>query len=85
MIVLAIGPDDSVEDLRAMRDSLDLTLPVLHDEGGGVHTVYALDPAFTDVAYPQEYLLDRDGQVVYVSNTYEPEQLKAVIDELLGV
>jgi len=81
--VLLVGPDDPVESLIAMRDQLGLTMPVLYDEGGQVHKVYQVDSAFTDVVYPQEYLIDASGQIVYVSNTYEPDRLQELIDGLL--
>ncbi len=83
VVVLAVGPADELSSLQALRDDLGLTFPVLWDEGGRVHTAYELVNAYADTFYPEEYLIDASGQIVYVSNAYEPEVLKARIDELL--
>ncbi len=81
--MLAVGPADELSSLLAFRDDLGLTFPVLFDQGGLVHTAFEVENAYSDTYYPEDYLLDGSGNIVYVSNAYEPEVLKARIDELL--
>ena len=82
--MLAVGADDSLEDLTAFRDELGLTLPVLFDEDGSVQASYELDPAYVDTVYPQDYLLDPEGTIVYLATTYEPERIRSLVDEMLS-
>jgi peroxiredoxin len=84
VMVLVAAPDDELEYVQAFRDELGLTMPVLHDEGGRVHTAWEVDRAYEDTFYPQDYLIDADGHVVYVSNTYEPERIEEILDSLLS-
>ncbi len=82
--MLAVGADDSLADLTSFRDELGLTLPVLFDEDGSVQASYELDPANAETVYPQDYLLDAEGTIVYLANTYEPEQIRTLLDEMLS-
>jgi peroxiredoxin len=56
--VLAASVDDNLEDIERFRKQYQLTLPILHDEGGRVsHT-------FTTFKYPETYIVGRDGRLV---------------------
>ncbi len=83
-MVLAIAPDDQLAYVEAFRDELGLTMPVLFDEGGRVHAAWDVEQAYADTFYPQDYVISPSGDVVYVSNTYEPERLAEVLDALLS-
>jgi peroxiredoxin len=83
-MVLAIGPADDLEYLEAFRDELGLTMPVLYDENAKAHNAYQVQQAYEDTYYPQDFLIDPEGRVAYVSNTYEPERLQELIEEMLS-
>ena len=56
--LLAISVDDSPESVRAFRDRLGLSFPILMDAGKEVAERYQ---AFR---FPESLLLDRDGTVI---------------------
>ena len=84
VMVLAAAPDDELSYVEAFRDELGLTMPVLYDERGRVHAAWEVDQAYEDTYYPQDYLIDAEGRVVYVSNTYEPDRIQELLEALLN-
>ncbi len=83
-MVLAIAPEDELSYVEAFREELGLTMPVLFDEHARVHRGWDVEQAYEDTYYPQDYLIDPDGDIVYVSNHYEPERLSELIDGMLA-
>lgn len=71
------------DDGRSTRDFVDrmgITLPVLWDAGGLVHSGYPLSEAFPSAAFPQEWLIGKDGRIEYVANEYDYDALTEAID-----
>lgn len=54
------------------------------DADGAVLAAYSQRTAFAGTVYPQQWLIDRDGDVVYVDNAYDPDELDAAIVRALG-
>jgi peroxiredoxin len=77
LVVLAIDFDEPAEDVRAFRDSLALTFPVLLDPGASIQQLYRVR------GYPTSYFVDRDGtiQVQHVGIMYE-DQLDGYLTQL---
>jgi cytochrome c biogenesis protein CcmG/thiol:disulfide interchange protein DsbE len=77
LVVLAIDFDEPAEDVRAFRDSLALTFPVLLDPGAAIQQLYRVR------GYPTSYFVDRDGtiQVQHVGIMYE-DQLDGYLTQL---
>ena len=64
-------------------DYTGIDFPVLYDEGAAVWDEYAMEFAFENTVFPQEWLIDVDGRVTYVSNAYQPDALIPLIEEQL--
>ncbi len=85
LVVWAIGPSDSMEDLIAYRDDMGLTFPVLYDEDGAVFSRYEQQAAFSQTIFPQDWIIDAEGRVAYVNNAYEADEMIAIIEGELGL
>ena len=81
--MLGIADADSEDQLNDFRDALGITFPILVDTNGEVDAAWAVTPEYDDTLYPQEYVVDAQGNIVFISNSYDPEALQAVLDELL--
>lgn len=76
---LAIG-NESPEALAAFRDAFAVEMPILVDEGGKVQALYQQEMAFPTAAYPQQWLIGADGDIVYVNNELEVDGLIAALE-----
>ena len=84
MEVWAIGVYNEDEPMgydaiEMFGEALDLNLPVLADNGNASHQ-YPLDQAFPSAAFPKQFVVGRDGTIIYVNNRYEYDSLKAVLE-----
>jgi hypothetical protein len=70
--------------LEEFRDVYGMRFVGLEDPlPGPVYTTYRVpDP---EAPYPQDYVIDQEGIVRYWSWEYDPQEVIATIDELLGV
>jgi peroxiredoxin len=83
--VWAIGPEDELANLTSYTQQLGLTYPVLYDpEGLEAHANYVIDFKTTNSVYPQDWIVGVDGRVRYVSASYEPAAMIAVLEEELA-
>ena len=82
-MVWGIASNESAETLSTYRDYFGLTFPILLDSDGAVIDDYSQVAAFPTAAYPQDWVIDVDGRVAYVNNGYEPDEIRAVIEEQL--
>jgi len=57
LAVLGVNFDEAVEDVRAFRDELGLTFPLLLDPGGELQSLYRV------IGYPTTYFIDADGVI----------------------
>ncbi|MGB0591762.1 MAG: redoxin domain-containing protein [Myxococcota bacterium] len=80
LVVWAIAAYDDAETVSAFKEQMGLTFPVLLDPGGAVHGQYSQSTAFLNTVYPQDWVIGTDGTVIYFSNAYDVEALKAVIE-----
>lgn len=60
--LLAVSVDERAEDVRAFRDRLGLTFPILQTEGGS--EAKAVAQRWGTFRYPESWLVDREGRVV---------------------
>lgn len=77
--VYAISNETSTT-LKAWRDYLGLTLPILVDTGDVTRQQYRLKFPFPTGAYPQDFLISGDGKIIYQNNRFESEAMSAAID-----
>ncbi len=82
MEIWGISEEDPAT-LESFANQLDLSFPILVDEGGAVLDQYSQQLAFLWTAYPQDWVVGADGRVAYVNNTYQPDELEAVIEREL--
>lgn len=77
LVVLAIDFDEPAEDVRAFKDALGLTFPVLLDPGATVQQLYRVR------GYPTSFFVGRDGtiQAQHIGVVFE-DQLDGYLTEL---
>lgn len=68
----------------AFADALDLTMPVLYDEGGVVHAGYVTLSEVPSAAYPEEWIVGTDGTIVDHAALYDYRAVIDVIESELG-
>ncbi len=84
-MVWAIASEErSIDDVVAFAEALDLTLPVLYDEGGVVHAEYVTQSEVPSAAYPEEWIVGTDGVIVYHAANYDHDAVIDVIEAELG-
>ncbi|MAE93159.1 MAG: hypothetical protein CL910_00720 [Deltaproteobacteria bacterium] len=79
--LLAVSVDEDTEEVRAFRDRLALSFPILHDEGQQVARRYQ------SFRFPESFLIDREGLVVerYIGpREWDAPAYRARIARLLG-
>jgi len=69
--------------VTAAWQTYGLSFDVLYDPDDDVKIQYIMDPAFDSTIYPQHWLIGADGRIIYASNTYDPDQLIALIEREL--
>ena len=56
---------------------------MLIDENSGVHDQYSQPEAFPSAAFPQDWIIDKNGFIVYVNNGFEVDAMQTIIDNEL--
>jgi peroxiredoxin len=86
VVVWAIASEErNIDELERFVDALDLSMPVLYDEGGLVHADYVTLPYVPSAAYPEEWIIGTDGAIAYHASLYDHAAVVAVIEaELAG-
>ncbi len=74
---------DAEDAVRSFDEQLDLDLPVLLDPAGEVHELYFEHWPYTSWTYPQQWIIDPEGQVVYISDHYVYDDVVAVLERYL--
>lgn len=65
-------------------DQMGVTFPILYDEGSKVmNSSYVIEYAIHSV-YPKDWIVGVDGRIVYANNTYDSEEIMAVLDAELA-
>ena len=76
-----------VEDPQALTDyvsGMGLTMPILFDAGATVYGDYRIDPGAGFAPYPREYIIDRDGTLLYLAADVDVPAMQAILDDKLG-
>lgn len=73
-----------MSDLERFIDVLDLTLPVLYDPGGTVNALYWDQSQVGPAPYPQQWLIDKEGTIVYTSRSFDASAVIAAIENELA-
>ena len=79
-----IASMESEETVRNYVEGLGVTFPVLLDTDGSVHAIYDQEFPFPTGAYPQDWIIGTDGIIVYANNTFEVDEMIAVIEAELA-
>ena len=83
MVVVGIASQEMQSTVSNYADLLGLTYPILLDESGAVNRDYAQVMAFPTAAYPQDWVINDEGVVVYANNRFELAELTAAVDSQL--
>lgn len=73
-VVLAVGVEDTLDNLRAFRDKNDITFPILYDPKAKVKRLYDVR------GFPESFVIDREGKLLMVQ---DPETDMPVV-KLIG-
>lgn len=60
-----------------------MTLPCLLDSDGRYYASYPIELEDDYAPYPVDVVIDREGVIRYVTNTYDAEALKEIIRQAL--
>lgn len=76
--------DEDPQLLGEFREAFDLSLPILVDPGRKVQGQYQQTMAFPTAAYPQTYVVDAQGKLLYYNNVHDIEELRLVLEGALA-
>jgi len=79
-ILLVVGRDHTDPEVQAFKKKFNFDLPMYPDKGKGVYSLFATK------YIPRNYLIDKNGKVVYTSMGYvekDFEEMLVKLDELL--
>jgi peroxiredoxin len=74
--VLGVNVEGELDKARKIADRLDVSFPLLFDDGQQVSEDYALK------SMPYTVLVDRDGQIRFIHHGYKPGDENKYIDRL---
>jgi len=84
VVVWGVASEEESEVLRSYADAFGLTFPVLVDSDGAVSDIYSQRSAFATAAYPQDWIIGREGDVVYMNNGFELDAMVSVLESELS-
>ena len=61
-----------------------ITMTVLTDWGGDVYSEWKITDPDSYAPYPREYLIDRQGNISYISSDIEVDDMRAAIEAALA-
>jgi peroxiredoxin len=82
--VWGISSRESRAAVQRFADQYGLTFPILVDDDGSVSNTYHQDQAFPSAAYPQDWIVNSEGTIVYVNNGFELDAMITAIEDDLG-
>ena len=80
-----VDAGDSFDDAFEFVGETSTSLPVLLDSDETIYKSYKREEGGESYApFPLQVIIDRDGTIVYLSNQYDAEAVRAAIDALLA-
>ena len=64
-------------------DQYGLSYPILLDTDGSVKQEYQQVLAFPSAAYPQDWIIGNEGEVIYMNNHFELDAMVQAIESQL--
>ena len=83
-MVWGIASEEEENLLREYASAFGLTYPILVDTDGSVVETYVQQHAFVSAAYPQDWIVGAEGDIVYANNGFELDAMVAVIESELA-
>ena len=83
MVVWGIASREDQETLELFRDSFDIQMPILMDQDSQVFNQYRLQSPFPTGAYPHDWIVGRDGTIVYFNNRFDADRMIETIEAQL--
>lgn len=83
MVVWGIGSMTPEDDIRNFAEYMGLTFPILLDSTGSLGDAYNLGMSFPSAAFPQDWVIGADGNIVYGNNAFELDEMIAAIESEL--
>jgi peroxiredoxin len=83
VVVWGVGTSTPEGDIRNFAEYMGLTFPILLDPKGTLGDSYNLGMAFPSAAFPQDWVIGTDGNIVYGNNHFEPDEMIAAIESEL--
>ena len=83
MVVWGVGTSTPEGAISDFADYMGLTFPVLLDPNGSLGDDYTLGMAFPSAAFPQDWVIGTDGNIVYGNNHFELDEMIAAIESEL--
>ena len=80
-MVYGIASNQIESQVKDFVDQFDLSFPVLLDHDGSVAQQYRMQQAFPTAAYPQDWIIDSSGYIIYQNNGFEIDAMKTVLRE----
>ena len=75
MQVWGIVSRESTSTVEQFANHYGLTFPILRDKAGSIHNKYDQEMAFPSAAYPQDWVVDTKGKIIYINNGYELDSM----------
>lgn len=69
------------ETILDFVDTTGVTFPVMRDEAG---TYFEYDVTQESAPFPLDVVVDKQGTIRLISERYDPDELEALIDELIA-
>ena len=79
----AIASQDNESTLRDFRVAFDIDMPILFDETGEVFEQYRLAEPFKTGAYPHDWIIGKDGTIIYFNNRFDADRMIETIEKEL--
>ena len=76
--------DEQESTLSDFRTDFDIDMPILLDSKQEAQRQYRGTMAFPTAAFPQTYVVDAQGKLVYYNNVHDTEELAAVLEDLVA-
>jgi peroxiredoxin len=84
VVVWGVASEENEALLREYGAAFGVTYPILVDTDGAVAETYNQHFAFASAAYPQDWIVGTDGDIVYANNGFELDAMVAVIESELA-